>query len=69
MASKKSKKGKIIVYMIPESETRDNHSWHYTAYKTKTLVQENRKLKLRKFNPVKRKHEMFVEAKLPKHSK
>ena len=69
MASKKSKKGKSIVYMIPESETRDSHSWHYTAYKTKTLVQENRKLKLRKFNPVKRKHEMFVEAKLPKHSK
>ena len=69
MASKKSKKGKIIVYMIPESETRDSHSWHYTAYKTNTLVQENRKLKLRKFNPVKRKHEMFVEAKLPKHSK
>ena len=69
MASKKSKKGKIIGYMIPESETRDSHSWHYTAYKTKTLVQENRKLKLRKFNPVKRKHEMFVEEKLPKHSK
>ena len=69
MASKKSKKGKIIVYMIPESETRDSHSWHYTAYKTKTLVQENRKLKLRKFNPVKRKHEMFVEKKLPPHSK
>tara|TARA_A100001388_G_C28373098_1_gene313355 strand:+ start:258 stop:464 length:207 start_codon:yes stop_codon:yes gene_type:complete len=68
MASK-SKKGKIIVYMIPEGETRDSHTWHYTAYKTKSLIQENRKLKMKKFNPVKRKHEMFVEAKLPKHQK
>tara|TARA_X000001036_G_C20411430_1_gene697204 strand:+ start:379 stop:585 length:207 start_codon:yes stop_codon:yes gene_type:complete len=68
MASK-SKKGKIIVYMIPEGETRDSHTYHYTAYKTKTLIQENRKLKFKKYNPVKRKHEMFVEAKLPKHQK
>jgi len=33
------------------------------------LTIENIKLKLRKYNPVKRKHEMFVEAKLPPHSK
>jgi large subunit ribosomal protein L33 len=26
-------------------------------------------LKIKKFNPVKRKHEWFVEAKLPPHSK
>ena len=70
MASKsKSNKRKQIVYMIPEGETRDSHTYHYTAVKTKTLVQENRKLKMRKYNPVKRKHEMFVEAKLPKHQK
>ena len=68
MASK-SKKGKVIVYMIPEGETRDSHTYHYTAVKTKTLIQENRKLKFKKFNPVKQKHEMFVEAKLPKHQK
>ena len=42
--------------MIPEGETRDSHTYHYTAVKTKTLVQENRKLKMRKYNPVKRKH-------------
>ena len=65
MASKsKSNKRKQI-----EGETRDSHTYHYTAVKTKTLVQENRKLKMRKYNPVKRKHEMFVEAKLPKHQK
>ena len=55
--------------MIPEGETRDSHTYHYTAVKTQTLVQENRKLKMRKYNPVKRKHEMFIEAKLPKHQK
>lgn len=65
MADKKQTK----VYLIPEGETRDSHTYHYTAVKTKTLVQENRKLKMRKYNPVKRKHEMFVEAKLPKHQK
>tara|TARA_A100001011_G_scaffold398545_1_gene503407 strand:- start:1746 stop:1958 length:213 start_codon:yes stop_codon:yes gene_type:complete len=70
MASKsKSNKKKQIVYLIPEGETRDSHTYHYTAVKTKTLIQENRKLKLRKFNPIKQKHEMFVEAKLPKHQK
>ena len=70
MASKsKSKKKNQIVYMIPEGETRDSHTYHYTAVKTKTLIQENRKLKMKKYNPVKRIHEMFVEAKLPKHQK
>jgi len=65
MADKKQTK----VYLIPEDETRDSHTYHYTAVKTKTLIQENRKLKMKKYNPVKRKHEMFVEAKLPKHQK
>tara|TARA_B100000424_G_scaffold156561_1_gene119685 strand:- start:2233 stop:2445 length:213 start_codon:yes stop_codon:yes gene_type:complete len=70
MAGKsKSNKRKQIVYMIPEGETRDSHTYHYTAVKTKTLIQENRKLKMMKYNPVKRKHEMFIEAKLPKHQK
>tara|TARA_B110000444_G_C18664381_1_gene512288 strand:- start:573 stop:821 length:249 start_codon:yes stop_codon:yes gene_type:complete len=64
-----SKKKNVTVYLIPEGETRDSHTYHYTAVKTKTLTQENRKLKMKKYNPVKRKHEMFVEAKLPKHQK
>ena len=65
----KKDKRKTIVYLIPEGETRDSHTFHYTAVKTKTLTQENRKLKLKKYNPVKRVHEMFVEAKLPPHTK
>ena len=67
MASKSKKN--VIVYMIPEGESRDHHTYHYTAVKTKTLIQENRKLKMKKYNPVKRKHEMFIEEKLPKHKK
>ena len=62
-------KRKQIVYLIPEGETRDSHTYHYTALKTKKLIQENRKLKMKKYNPVKRKHEMFIEARLPKHQK
>ena len=65
----KKDKRRTLVYLIPEGETRDNHTYHYTAVKTKTLVQENRKLKLKKYNPVKRLQEVFVEAKLPPHSK
>ena len=65
----KKDKRRTIVYLIPEGETRDSHTFHYTAVKTKTLVQENRKLKLKKYNPVKRVHELFVEAKLQPHSK
>lgn len=68
MASKSNKK-KVIVYMIPEGESRDSHTYHYTAVKTKRLTSENKKLKLNKYNPVKRIHETFVEAKLPPHTK
>ena len=39
------------------------------AMKTKNLTIENKKLKLKKYNPVKQKHELFVEAKLPPHTK
>ena len=58
-----------IVYMIPEGESRDSHTYHYSTIKTKSMISDGKKLKLRKFNPVKNKHEMFVEAKLPKHTK
>lgn len=64
-----AKKNNQIIYLIPEGETRNSHTYHYSVVKTKNLIIENRKLKLRKYNPIKRKHEMFVEAKLPKHQK
>ena len=64
-----SKKKQTKVYLIPESESRDSHTYHYLAIKTKKLVIENQKLRLKKFNPAKQVHEWFVEAKLPPHSK
>ena len=57
MADKKQ----VKVYLIPEGETRDHHTYHYTAIKT-------RKIRMKKFNPAKRVHEWFVEAKLPPHN-
>ena len=65
----KKDKRKTMVYLIPEGETRDSHTYHYLAVKTKKLVIENQKLRLKKFNPAKQIHEWFVEAKLPPHSK
>ena len=64
MADKKQTK----VYLIPESETRDHHTYHYTAIKTRNFIIENKKMRMKEFNPVKRVHEWFVEAKLPPHN-
>ena len=63
MADKKQTK----VYLIPESETRDHHTYHYTAIKTRNFIIENKKMRMKKFNPVKRDHEWFVEVKLRPH--
>ena len=49
MADKKQTK----VYLIPEDETRDSHTYHYTAIKTRKFTLENKKMRLKKFNPVK----------------
>ena len=68
MARKKGK-GKQIVYLIPESERRDNHSHRYTTYKTSSMISNHKKLRVKKFNPAKNKHEWFIEAKLQKHTK
>ena len=62
-----AKKTKRLVYLIPESETRDSHTHHYMAFRTTRMIQEHKKLRLRKFNPVKRQYEYYVEAKLPSH--
>ena len=60
---------KQIVNMIPESETRNSYSYCYSVYKTSRLLSGQKKLRLRKYNPVKRQHEWFVESKLPRHTK
>ncbi len=65
----KSKKGKRLVYLIPETESRNSHTHHYMAYKTSSMISNNKKLRMKKFNPAKNKHEWFVESKLPKHTK
>jgi large subunit ribosomal protein L33 len=62
-----AKKTKRIMYLIPEGETRDSHTHRYMAYKTHKMIIEHKKLRLRKFNPVKREYEYYVEAKLPSH--
>jgi len=67
MASKGgSSKRKNIIWLIPEGETRDSHTYHYSMVKTKNVKD---KMKFRKYNPVKRTHEMFVEVKAPSHNK
>ena len=35
------------VYLIPEDETRDSHTYHYTAIKTRKFTLENKKMRLK----------------------
>ncbi len=65
----RSKGKKQIVNMIPESESRNSHSYCYSVYKTTKLISGQKKLRYKKYNPVKRVHEWFIEAKLPRHTK
>ena len=64
-----AKRNKQIVNMIPESESRNSHSYCYSVYKTSRMLSEQKKLRLKKYNPVKQVHEWFVESKLPRHTK
>jgi large subunit ribosomal protein L33 len=67
MARKKGKKQKVN--LIPEGESRSCYTYAYPAEKSAKMISEQRKLRLRKYNPVKRQHEWFVEVKLPRHTK
>ena len=49
-----SDKKQTKVYLIPETESRDHHTYHYTVVKTRKFILENTKLRMKKFNPVKR---------------
>ena len=62
-----AKKTHIKVRLVPES--KPNSSFFY--YVKKPAFGENAKIKLKekKYNPSTRKHEVFVEKKLPPHSK
>tara|TARA_Y100001970_G_C14171283_1_gene824320 strand:+ start:531 stop:722 length:192 start_codon:yes stop_codon:yes gene_type:complete len=62
-----AKKSHIKVRLVPESKP-DSAFVYYVKKPTKGEKAKN-KLKLNKYNPVTRKHEVFVEKKLPPHSK
>ena len=62
-----AKKSHIKVRLVPESKP-DSSFVYYVKKPTKGEKAKN-KLKFVKYNPSTRKHEIFVEKKLPPHSK
>ena len=64
-----AKKTSIKVRLVPESKP-DSAFYYYVKKPSKgEKAKVKLKLKNRKYNPVTRKHEIFVEKKLPPHSK
>ena len=62
-----AKKTYDIVNLV--SEDNPKCGFRYTTKKTNKGMKAGNQLRLRKYNPVTRKHEWFVEKKLPNHSK
>ena len=62
-----AKKSHIKVRLVPEAK-QDSAYFYYAKKHTKGEKAKN-KLKLKKYNPVSKKHEYFIEKKLPPHSK
>ncbi len=62
-----AKKSSIKVRLVPES--KPNSSYFYYVKKPSTGEKAKIKLKAKKYNPATRKHEIFIEKKLPPHSK
>ena len=62
-----AKKSFVKVRLVPESKP-DSSFFYYVKKPTKGEKAKD-KLKLKKYNPNTRKHEIFVEKKLPPHSK
>jgi|TARA_S200000501_G_C20467779_1_gene588014 large subunit ribosomal protein L33 len=62
-----AKKTHLKVRLVPEASP-DSAFFYYAKKPTKGEKAKN-KLKVRKYNPSTRKHEIFVEKKLPPHSK
>jgi len=62
-----AKKTHQKVRLVPEANP-DSGFFYYAKKPTKGEKVKN-KLKVRKYNPSTRKHEIFVEKKLPPHSK
>ena len=62
-----AKKTSIKVRLVPES--KHDSSFYYYVKKPTGGEKAKVKLKMKKYNPSTRKHEVFVEKKLPPHSK
>ena len=62
-----AKKTSIKVRLVPES--KPNRPFYYYVKKPSAGEKAKVKLKIKKYNPSTRKHEMFIEKKLPPHSK
>ena len=62
-----AKKTSIKVRLVPES--KPDSAFYYYVKKPSKGEKAKIKLKLKKYNPSTRKHEIFVEKKLPPHSK
>ena len=67
---KSSKKPYIKVRLVPEDPKMKDHGYYYYAKKpTKGEKARTMKLRVRKYDPIPRKHIWWVEKKLPPHSK
>ena len=62
-----AKKTHIKVRLVPES--KPDSSFFYYVKKPAGGEKAKVKLKVKKYNPATRKHEIFIEKKLPPHSK
>ena len=62
-----AKKTSVKVRLVPES--KPNSPFFYYVKKTTSGEKAKIKLKAKKYNPATRKHEIFIEKKLPPHSK
>ena len=62
-----AKKTSIKVRLVPES--KPSSPFFYYVKKPTGGAKAKVKLKLKKYNPSTRKHEIFIEKKLPPHSK
>ena len=62
-----AKKTSIKIRLVPEN--KPNSSYFYYTKKPSSGEKAKVKIKVKKYNPATRKHELFVEKKLPPHSK
>ena len=62
-----AKKSTVKVRLVPE-EKADSKFYYYAKKPTSGLKAKD-KLRMKKYNPATKKHEWFIEKKLPPHSK